>query len=38
MDPVCEILVIDNKKKFGEVAKKLKENKPILFITGYSII
>lgn len=24
LDPVCEIFVIDNKKKFPEVTKKLK--------------
>lgn len=38
VDPVCEIFVIDNKKKFPEVLKKIKSSKPVLFITGYSII
>lgn len=31
-------MVLDNKKKFPEVPKLAKSNKPIIFITGYSLI
>ena len=36
--PICEIFVIDNKKKFPEVLKKRESNRPCIFITGYSLI
>jgi len=37
-NPLCEIVILDNKKKFPEVTKYAKSKKPFIFITGYSLI
>lgn len=34
----CDVFILDNKKKFPEIAKKEGSKRPILFITGYSLI
>lgn len=37
-EPICEIFILDNKKKFAEVLRKQKSSRPVLFITGYGLI
>lgn len=36
--PICEVVILDNKKKVGDITKKQTAKKPQLFITSYSMI
>ena len=36
--PCCDLVILDNKKKFPEVAKHKTSTRPVIFITGYNLI